>query len=717
MQQSHYISAISLFLLMLFSTHSFAYPNVNIYNDTLYNIHGKVEYLGCPSDNFTIKPGITTSDGLQPMRWQASSRGAFQWCLVTKITAKIIGDLPEETKIDSALIGGTKDVTAYKSSGTGYAEFHIRAFGDRYRIFSVNEYKAATKSKRDMSPGFHLRNHTQWPINYSLDQVGCLYHGIIPAGAGEITYKDGNPYLTKPTTRTIDTGAVWFTLNAHIQPDQKDAYDDWDCATPVIELTADLGLAVLTGGLGGTVTSAGWNTLKVAVKQGVKQGIKAGAQAVAKKLIWNAAERTFYGVVKTVVTRAATGQAFGAGVDLAISLAEDEEILVFNDEQAVEALEAMLEKTKVTLPGQYAGYAWPFRCDDMPTYDIYGGPIVKKDNDGNMLFEDQDFIVEKTNSCGNDFMAASPKSRVSYEEERGPGGEAYIDFADRIFLNLDCDMAGDGNHGGTKDALVFQFFDNDLLLAEYKKIGGACHDLDDQLAFIVPDKSNVTHMDIYNLGNDALNIDRLNVDRLRATCEKDRRGLAQGCLHEFDEDGVILSERAGSWGRWEGPVGKYGDKLDTTWTNRDEWIKRGMQHPDFPKTWGQDGGASYCIRKSSEVPDSLKDLVAGNCSSKRFDFDARQAWYTLNKPYIDRNVDIIPIETPYGSKSYNTSGKWLTGVRELKLCAGHAKASGYPYFIWYEVGDYGGAKCALLKVKDRWGKSSRAVEIYAYEVL
>ena len=733
MKISHRFRVAAQLLLVFTSTGAIAYPNVNIHNDTLYKIEGKVEYLGCPSDNFSIDPGSSSiKKEIVPTVWKASSRGAFQWCLVTKIEGTIVGDPPKLTNVDPSLIGGTKEVTPYESSGTGYAEFHIRPYGNKYRIFSVAEYEAATDTDLDKSPGFHLRNHTQWAINYSLSQVGCLYHGVIPPGDGEsIRDKDGNPRLTKPALRTINTGAVWFTLSAHIQPDQKDAYGDWDCALPAIEFTAEVGIAVLTGGSFGSVKAFTTNGLKVGaktaaqvgIKQGIKSGVKAGVTAVSKRLIWNATERTFYSIAKTAVKRAVEGQVIGAGIKLAVAgLAEDEELVSIDDEQAFAALQAMLENTKVSLPGQYAGYDWPFRCPEMPTYDIYGGPIVSQDKDGNILFENQDFFIQKANDCGNDFMAGAPKSGASYEEDRVPGGNKFAAPDDRVFIDIDC--APDGvfsyiagnSDDGTKGALVYRFFDGVSLLASYTKIGGTnCDTNDDHVAaFIVPEKSNVTHVSISNLSNDSLMIDEISIDRLRGVCLEDNRINAQGCLHEFGASGILKATNAESWGRWT----DINRKIDIRWSDRKEWIEAGLQHPDFPVKYGREGGGGYCIRKNGVVPSEWKgrSMASDRCfPGIKFEIVSGEAFpYTPWDLGLDWGAEVAEIEAPYGSKSFADNGDF-TSAESMQACGGYAKAKGYRYFSWYEVGDYGGSRCKVFQ-RAGFQKSSREVSLRHFEI-
>ncbi len=58
-----------------------------------------------------------------------------------------------------------------------------------------------------LSPGFRIKNCTQWPLTVSLDQVGPLYYGLVQPG--EIFQRDtglsGSPlkHRSRQTTNVI----------------------------------------------------------------------------------------------------------------------------------------------------------------------------------------------------------------------------------------------------------------------------------------------------------------------------------------------------------------------------------------------------------------------------------------------------------------------------------------------------------------------------------
>lgn len=336
-----------IFLAMLIGALGFGtaahadYPYARVTNNTPYTVSGEVQYVSafCSDDSYTVAPGAT---------WTASSRGV---CLIDDITGTMHGA--------TGLHGEKTTIVNYNAApATSYSRFQINAYSGSYRIFSEDEYNDVSDTKHGKSPGFYFVNKTAWPLTYSLDQVGCLHHGIIPTGAGA------------GGVLKVDTGAVWFTMKIAIQPDGIDPVSNWDCVKPVAELVADVAMAAATGG--GTAVSKAGGTL--AAKVIVKEVVKAGAKAAVK----------------------------GAAIKVMANLAKDELGKILTDAGSVE------------LYGQYAGYEWPFRCDKMPEYHIIGGPEPQRDENG-VIFLDRGtpFKVSKVNSCGDDMMLGSRRSMES----------------------------------------------------------------------------------------------------------------------------------------------------------------------------------------------------------------------------------------------------------------------------------------------------------------
>jgi len=280
-----------------------------------------------------------------PGIWSAKSRGA---CLVTKITGSLSGR-PKSLKRSRKSYGEKLAVVPYASTGTSYSKYKVSAFSGSYRIFSEQEFNKVTDTRPGKSPGFYFMNYTDWPIAYSIDQLGCLYYGIVPTGS-----------KGKPGLRKVDTGAVWFTLRMHIQPDGKSPQSDWDCVEPVADLIGDVAMAIFTGGAA--------TTAKLGAKAGVKAGIKAGIKKAAK--------------------------------GITLSMVKD-----YSKEQLGKLLK---KSSSVVMYGQYAGYPWPTQCGTMPRYAITDGPKVFLDRTGNAYIgQNVPFKVKKTNTCGNKMMSSS----------------------------------------------------------------------------------------------------------------------------------------------------------------------------------------------------------------------------------------------------------------------------------------------------------------------
>lgn len=338
------------------------YPLARVTNNTPYTVSGEVQYVSafCKDDSYTVAPGAT---------WTASSRGV---CLIDDITGTMSGAVGE--------YGESTKITPYNASpATSYSGFQINAYSGSYRIFSEDEWNDVSDTKHGKSPGFYFVNKTAWPLTYSLDQVGCLHHGIIPTGQGE------------GGVLKVDTGAVWFTMKIAIQPDGVDPVSNWDCVKPVAELVGDVAMAAVTGG-GTAVAKAGG---KVVVKQVVKAVVKEGVKTAVKK----AAKKVIKDLAKDELGKLLTG----AG--------------------------------SVELYGQYAGYEWPFRCDKMPEYHIIGGPQALRDETGELYLErGVPFKVMKVNDCGDDMMLGSKRSmesdQSSFSDWPGGGANSTVESGD-----------------------------------------------------------------------------------------------------------------------------------------------------------------------------------------------------------------------------------------------------------------------------------------------
>lgn len=326
------------------------YPLAHIQNNTEYAVSGTVEYASalCRNDGYSVAPGGS---------WTARSRGV---CLITGITGSISG---------RARYGESLEVVPYDSTGTSYSKFQINAHGGQYRIFSDEEHARVSNRKQGRSPGFYFVNKTDWPVLYSLDQAGCLYHDVI---AARWNGQDG--------VRRVDTGAVWFTLRVAIQPDGVNPQSDWDCVEPVAEIVGDVLFAAMSGGASGAAAAAAKAGAKYVTKQVAKAAIKRAAKKALKASIKS--------VRKTIKERVG---------------------------------EYLKDAGTVTMGGQYAGYEWPFQCGRMPEYHITGGPELVKDENGDVYLRPGGvFTVTKVNDCGDDMMLASPRSSSAESDAEFP---------------------------------------------------------------------------------------------------------------------------------------------------------------------------------------------------------------------------------------------------------------------------------------------------------
>jgi hypothetical protein len=209
------------------------------------------------------------------------------------------------------------------------------------------------RSREGKSPGFYITNKTKWPISIALSQVGCLYYQTIRPGQ---VFKR-------------NTGAVWFTIQATVQPDGKEQRTDWDCVAPVAAVVGAVLLAAATAG-GGVFLAA-----------------PAAGGALAP--IATGAGITVSGAALAAGTVAAT-KALAITVGVVIA-----------------------KNGSANLVGQYAGPEWPFRCNQMPTYEIVGGPDqpIRLPDGGLILEPGTPLRIIKVNDCGNSMMANTPPRR------------------------------------------------------------------------------------------------------------------------------------------------------------------------------------------------------------------------------------------------------------------------------------------------------------------
>lgn len=200
-----------------------AYKDPTIYNHALHAVNIEVQYLACHNDDYQVKAAKRTKDKIVPSRTKRDV--GRDGCLITGIALKKGDDYDEVSTI------GGKKAFGYNSSGTSYGEFHIVDRGNHYLVMSRAEVDAEKYADHG-TPGFLIKNRSDYPVTVSLDQIGCLYHDVIKPGA---TWKK-------------TTGAVWFTISANTSMDGKDHINDLkDCVYPVlkaVKFVAELGASI-----------------------------------------------------------------------------------------------------------------------------------------------------------------------------------------------------------------------------------------------------------------------------------------------------------------------------------------------------------------------------------------------------------------------------------------------------------------------------------------
>ena len=152
-----------------------------------------------------------------------------------------------------------------------------------------------------------------------------------------------------------ETGAVWFTVKATINMDNKPQIDIWDAIWPIAAIIAGAALAFVTVGssaalsasvaAGGAAGSVSGTVVAAIASTLVGMGMKAGtALCVTTSAI---------GATQAVVT--------SAGVTLAVKEA------LYQDLSGVQS-----SWMSVSDAGTYAGYPWPFE-QETQTARVHGG--------------------------------------------------------------------------------------------------------------------------------------------------------------------------------------------------------------------------------------------------------------------------------------------------------------------------------------------------------
>lgn len=234
-----------------------------------------------------------------------------------------------------------------------------------------------------LSPGFQIQNRTDHDVLVSLEQVGCLYYGIV---------KPGQTFYRQ-------TGAVWFTVKAVISPDLK-APTALSCALNPIMMVATVYAAGVSGGtaavpmamLSGMVQGAAYATSSYVESKGGTD-----LEAIAGKTAVLAVGGGLAGGINGLV---AMNNQMVPAVGTALAVGGGRALVSVLSQTNLDKMTAELTQS-ASLFGQYAGYTWPWKTADrvMPIYEITGGPTVTQLKDGGVLYQYQKtpLTIKKTN--------------------------------------------------------------------------------------------------------------------------------------------------------------------------------------------------------------------------------------------------------------------------------------------------------------------------------
>jgi hypothetical protein len=227
-----------------------------------------------------------------------------------------------------------------------------------------------------VSPGFQIVNKTDSPVLVTLEQVGCLYYGIVPPG--QVFQRD--------------TGAVWFTIKAAMAPNIPPP-TDFDCAVTPALYAGSVLFAGATAGAGLAVPAMVFTALGLGAGYGIEAAVLASGGTVTEgeaarraiTFVTTAGVTVGYGMLQpspdgvllTLANAAAVQAGLLLGTHIVAHVAEQVNIDAINKDLMQQAI----------VSGAYAGPPWPHPRAEriMPRYDIVGGPRMRKLEDGTAI--------------------------------------------------------------------------------------------------------------------------------------------------------------------------------------------------------------------------------------------------------------------------------------------------------------------------------------------
>jgi hypothetical protein len=318
------------------------------------------------SNNVSLAPWIVTNRTRSTIDFWANSK---------------VGTLDLNTK----LLLPTKGMEQYVAVGEPIS-FLRNYYPEQFKAF-------IPVPKPGIGPGFEVTNKSDWPVLVSIDQVGCLYHGIVEPGD---TYK-------------VNTGAVWFTVKTSIAPVLEEP-TDWDCAIKPLVMIGSTAIAGLVTGITGGAAGVPMAMALAAVSSGVMYGSEAAFSAdgmslqdaqdasmvvgIFTGLATGGTQAFFSGTAKISALKygtsealeiaisastAALGQAISRKVRFLVSEVEDGDL---------DTLEEQLTQVD-SLAGVYAGHTWPYSDADRKRTSLVvtGGPTKETLEDGIIRYD------------------------------------------------------------------------------------------------------------------------------------------------------------------------------------------------------------------------------------------------------------------------------------------------------------------------------------------
>ncbi|MBB4843718.1 hypothetical protein HNP55_002241 [Paucibacter oligotrophus] len=252
-----------------------------------------------------------------------------------------------------------------------------------------------------VSPGFQIQNKTDYPVLVTLEQIGCLYYGIVKPG--EVFQRN--------------TGAVWFTIKASMAPDLKEPTVASCIRKPALYAATIVVAGISTAGTAGMGTALVVPAM-LATAAGQGAAIATQQYVLANNGTVNGARGARVGVATLTSGATSIGLLLASGGSLPTTLWPAITAMVQTSALGGATIGANELRTRVTaqsdidgimgqltqeasVTGAYAGYPWPWPMADrvMPRYDITGGPRIKTLADGStvLLTQERPLSINRVN--------------------------------------------------------------------------------------------------------------------------------------------------------------------------------------------------------------------------------------------------------------------------------------------------------------------------------